>query len=42
MTVAAWRASPICRASGGRHRPGGKMVQPMVTETQMGQEGTGL
>jgi hypothetical protein len=42
MTVAAWRARRSIERLGGRHRPGGKMVQPMVTETQMGQEGTGL
>ena len=44
MTVATWRARRSDRPErpGGRHRPGGKMVQPMVTETQMGQEGTGL
>ena len=42
MTVAAWRARRAAERPGGRHRPGGKMPEPMVTETQMGQEGTGL
>jgi hypothetical protein len=44
--VAGWRArGGACRA-GGRHRAGGKMsepsVVPMVTEIEMGREGTGL
>lgn len=46
-TVALWRARPRAERVGGRHRPGGKMpepvgVQPMVTEREMGEEGTGL
>jgi hypothetical protein len=42
MTVAAWRARRPAERPGGRHRTGGMMPQPMVTETQMRQEGTGL
>lgn len=46
MTVAAWRGRGRDLRPGGRHRAGGKMpepiVVPMVTEAEMGQEGTGL
>jgi len=46
MTVAAWRARGRDTRWGGRHRAGGKMpepiVVPMVTEAEMGREGTGL
>jgi hypothetical protein len=46
MTVAAWRGRRREPRAGGRHRAGGKMLEPsvvpMVTETEMGQEGTGL
>lgn len=46
MTVAAWRARGRGARVGGRHRPGGKMAEPsvvpMVTEIEMGKEGTGL
>ena len=46
MIVAAWRARGREARAGGRHRAGGKMpepsVVPMVTEAEMGREGTGL
>jgi len=46
MIVAAWRARGREPRPGGRHRAGGKMpepsVVPMVTEAEMGREGTGL
>jgi hypothetical protein len=46
MTVAAWRARRREPRLAGRHRAGGKMAEPivvpMVTEAEMGQEGTGL
>jgi len=46
MTVATWRSRGREGRAAGRHRPGGKMpepsVVPMVTETEMGKEGSGL
>jgi hypothetical protein len=46
MTVAGWRARWREPRPGGRHRAGGKMAEPsvvpMVTEAEMGKEGTGL
>ena len=46
MMVGAWRARRAGPRAGGRHRTGGKIVEPsvvaMVTETGVGREGTGL